>query len=87
MPVPAITRITRACSGSSLAPNRPPVSVKSNWYPSQVTGCVMTSRVDVSREFVRLGDNRFQRGADESIAMRLASGQRPGVAPQEGQMW
>ena len=43
-------------------------------------------RIDVAREFVGLGDDRFERGPDESVAMRLAAGQRARVAAQERQM-
>ena len=43
-------------------------------------------RIDVARKFVRRGDDRLQRRADESVAMRLAAGQRAGVAAKEGQV-
>jgi hypothetical protein len=32
------------------------------------------TRIDVARKLVRLCDNRLERSADESIAMRLAAG-------------
>ena len=43
-------------------------------------------RVDVAGEFVRLCDNGFERGADKSIAMRLAARQSARVAAKKRQM-
>ena len=43
-------------------------------------------RIDVAREFVGLGDDRLERGADESVAVGLAPGQRARIAAQEGKM-
>jgi hypothetical protein len=43
-------------------------------------------RIDVAREFIGLGDNRFKRCPDERIAVRLAAGQRSRVAAKEGKM-
>ena len=55
--------------------------------PDRVEGPVEAEpRIDVARKFVGRGDDRLERCADESVAMRLAAGQRAGVAAQEGQM-
>jgi hypothetical protein len=42
--------------------------------------------VDVPGKFIGLGDDRFERGANESIAVRLATGQSARIAAQEWQM-
>ena len=42
--------------------------------------------VDVARELVGLGNDRLERRANESVAMRLAAGQGAGVAAQEWQV-
>ena len=44
------------------------------------------ARIDVARKLVGFGDDRFERCADERIAMRLAAGQRAGIAAQERQV-
>ena len=43
-------------------------------------------RIDVAGEFVGLCDDRLQSRTDESVAMRLAAGQRARVAAEERQM-
>jgi hypothetical protein len=53
--------------------------------PDRVEGLVEAQpRIDVAWKLVRLGDDRLQRGAHESIAMGLAAGQGAGIAAQEG---
>ena len=55
--------------------------------PDGVEGAVQAkARIDIAREFVGLGDDRFQRRADEGVAMRLAAGQGAGVAAKERQV-
>ena len=55
--------------------------------PDRVEGLVEAEpRIDVAREFVGLGDDRFERRADESVAMRLAAGQRARIAAKEWQV-
>jgi hypothetical protein len=50
-------------------------------------GLVQTeARVDVAREFIGLGDDRFKGCPNEGVAVRLAAGQRPGVAAKKGKM-
>jgi len=40
-------------------------------------------RIDVAREFVRLGDDRLKSCANESVAVRLAAGERTGIAAEK----
>src|SRR3954451_22299289 len=55
--------------------------------PDRVEGLVKTKpRVDVTRKFVRLGDDRLQRRANECVAVRLAASQGAGVAAEEWQV-
>ena len=55
--------------------------------PDCVEGLVETEPwIDVARELVRLGDNRFESGAYEGIAMGLAACQSARIAAQERQM-
>jgi hypothetical protein len=42
--------------------------------------------VDVAWKFVGLGDDGFQRRANERVAVRLAAGQRSRIAAQEWQV-
>jgi hypothetical protein len=43
-------------------------------------------RIDVSRKFVRLCDDRLERRSDKSVAMSLAAGQGAGIATEEWQV-
>ena len=55
--------------------------------PDRVKSLVQPeARIDVAREFVGLGDDGFERCADERVAVRLAVGQRPRVAAEERQV-
>jgi hypothetical protein len=42
--------------------------------------------IDIARELVGLGDDRFKRGADERISVRLTPGQGARIAAEERQM-
>ena len=42
--------------------------------------------IDVTREFIRLGDDGFQGCANERVAVGLAASESAGVTPQEWQM-
>jgi len=44
------------------------------------------ARIDVTREFVGLSHDRFQRCANEGVAMRLTARQSACIAAQEGQV-
>ena len=55
--------------------------------PDRVEGLVEPqARIDVAREFVGLGDDRFERRANERVAVRLAAGQRARIAAEEWQV-
>ncbi len=55
--------------------------------PDRVEGPVQAqARIDVAGEFVGLGDDGFERRADERVAVRLAAGQRTRIAAKEGQV-
>ena len=55
--------------------------------PDRVEGLVEAQpRIDVARKFVGLGDDRFERCADECVAVRLAAGQRARIAAEEWQV-
>jgi hypothetical protein len=38
------------------------------------------ARIDFSREFVGLGNDRLERRSDKGVAMRLTAGQGAGIA-------
>ena len=42
--------------------------------------------IDVTRELIRGRDDRLQRGADIFVAVHLAAGQGPAIAPQKGKV-
>ena len=42
--------------------------------------------IDIARKFIGRGDDRFQRRADEGVAMRLAAGQSARIAAKEWQV-
>jgi hypothetical protein len=44
-------------------------------------------RVDVPRELVGLGDDRFQSRSNEGVAVRLTTRQGTGVAAKKWQVW
>src|SRR5687768_13674984 len=44
-------------------------------------------RIDLAREFVRLGDDRLERGPDECVAVCLTAGQGASVTAKERQVW
>ena len=43
-------------------------------------------RIDIARKLVRLGDYRFERCANEGIAVRLATRQGASIAAEEWQV-
>ena len=86
-----VIRDSRAWAMPSAPPNpmlagSSPSSILAR-RPDGVEGPVEAEpRIDVARKFIGRGDDRFQRRADEGVAMRLAAGQGARVAAKEGQM-
>ena len=55
--------------------------------PDRVKGLVESQTgIDVARKFVRLGDDRLEGCAHESVAVGLAPGERTGVPAQKWQV-